>query len=337
MRIGLIADVQYADIDDVWNFMKTHKRGYRNTLIALRNAVEWWNKSDISLVVDLGDAIDGIKNTNREMAMHALHAVMAEWQKIKLPVLHLIGNHELYRFSRTELLQGIPVSENNAFSCAAPRSIKTHNASRCMYYTFKPDEKRCWRFVVLDPYDMAVIRNGAGDVHPEHTQICQSNNPNNILHASNFFEGLSGLESRWSPFNGGVGNEQIEWLENVLVSAHKNGEKLLVLSHVILHPNATPNGDCHTLLWNYDIVLDLFKKYTPCVQLVISGHAHQTGYFRCIDTGIHHIALASPLEAPPGVSENTFGLLEISDDDKTAIIIGKGAVESLTMNLGSHV
>lgn len=39
---GAIADVQYADQEDGWNFRKDYRRYYRGGLLKLRGAVDWW-------------------------------------------------------------------------------------------------------------------------------------------------------------------------------------------------------------------------------------------------------------------------------------------------------
>ncbi|CAN0375476.1 unnamed protein product, partial [Ectocarpus sp. 13 AM-2016] len=43
---GAIADVQYADQDDGWNFKKDHRRYYRGGLRQLRGAVDVWLKDE---------------------------------------------------------------------------------------------------------------------------------------------------------------------------------------------------------------------------------------------------------------------------------------------------
>ena len=346
-RIGIIADVQYADIDDVWNFQRTHKRRYRATIIALQNAIKYWSEfGDMDIVVDLGDAIDGFRNTTREMGMHALCNIMKEWSNYssshpEIPVIRLVGNHELYKFTRNELIFGVADTD---FRCSRPLNLSTSvDRENSLYYSFKLRQDSPWRVVVLDPYDQSVMRNGGGRVGHEltlenggldklYTEMCQKHNPNDILKASDYFKDLQGVESRWAPFNGGIDDEQLKWLECVLQSASSNNEKLILLSHVIIHPRATPRENCHTLLWNYDRVLFLLAQYKS-VKLCLYGHAHQEGYFHCPETGIHHITLASPLEAPIGEAEQTFGLLEISDDEKTAYIRGNGMLTSRCLPL----
>jgi manganese-dependent ADP-ribose/CDP-alcohol diphosphatase len=343
-RIGLIADVQYADIDDVWNFTKTHKRKYRSTLTCLRNAVELWSSlPNLKLLLDLGDAIDGFKNTNREMGMHALQKVLVEWARLNptLPICHLIGNHELYKFSREELIKGV---ESTGFNCAAPPSLLVRSDPlNSINYTFNLSQGSSWRIVILDPYAESVMRNGGGRVgleltldngglDPTYTQLCQQNNPNNILKATDYFAGLTGEVCRWSPFNGGLGKDQLVWLENTLRSACSQGEHVLIASHVIVHPKATPRENCHTLLWDYTEALDLIDRY-DCVKLVVCGHAHHEGYHHCERSKVHHITVPSPLEAPDEVLEETFGYLELDEAGEKAELVGYGWVTSRTLDL----
>lgn len=330
-RIGLIADVQYADVDDVWNHMKTHKRRYRTTLVALKNAVKWWNENQVVFVADLGDAVDGCKNLDNEMAIHALNSIQYEWNKLNTNVIHLVGNHELYLFSRNQLVDGVSCLQKEAqstFTCVCPVSL-AGSPRKSTFYSFLLPQPPLWRVVVLDSYDVSTLTDGAGTLHAEALNLCQKNNPNSLTGSSNYFEGLQGPECRWCPFNGGLGEEQLQWLESVLINATKLKETLIVFSHVILHPNATPNSNCHTLLWNYDKVLKLFKDHS-CVKIVICGHAHQPGYFWDPNSKIHHITLASPLEADD-LAEETFGLIELSE--KSAKLIGRGGVASMNLDL----
>lgn len=43
---GAIADVQYADCDDGWNFAKTRIRRYRGGLVQLARAVDVWLQNE---------------------------------------------------------------------------------------------------------------------------------------------------------------------------------------------------------------------------------------------------------------------------------------------------
>ncbi len=59
-QFGVIADVQYADADDAWDFHKLSKRRYRHALVAFAKAVAEWNSvPTLAFVAQLGDLMDG--------------------------------------------------------------------------------------------------------------------------------------------------------------------------------------------------------------------------------------------------------------------------------------
>ncbi|CAN0325583.1 unnamed protein product [Ectocarpus sp. 12 AP-2014] len=101
---GAIADVQYADQDDGWNFKKDHRRYYRGGLRQLRGAVDVWLKDETHrFVLQLGDVIDG-SNKAHGKSETALRSVKAEVDRLAaslpLGVLNSLGNHELYNFPK---------------------------------------------------------------------------------------------------------------------------------------------------------------------------------------------------------------------------------------------
>lgn len=57
--------------------------------------------------------------------------------------------------------------------------------------------------------------------------------------------------SRFVQYNGGVGAEQLLWLEDQLAAASRAGQRVIGFAHVPIHP-AEPSS--HTLLWNYQEV-----------------------------------------------------------------------------------
>merc|ERR1719352_467374 len=103
VRIGLIADVQYADADDGSDFAKTETRYFRNALKILASAVEVWNARGVDTVVQLGDIIDG-SNSKAGESEKALSTVLGVFGRCKARRrFDLVGNHELYNFQKHEL------------------------------------------------------------------------------------------------------------------------------------------------------------------------------------------------------------------------------------------
>lgn len=77
---GVIADVQYADADQVG------KRNYRGSLGKLEQTIQQFNQYELSFIASLGDLID------RDFESFASPlAIMAE---AKAPIHHVLGNHE---------------------------------------------------------------------------------------------------------------------------------------------------------------------------------------------------------------------------------------------------
>ena len=100
---GVIADCQYADADDAFNFHKTSLRRYRNSLKILEEAIQSWNdligeeeegggdvtnsnaaspspsgRSSFKFVAQLGDLLDGKAKAQKGGADEALQSGM--WQ-----------------------------------------------------------------------------------------------------------------------------------------------------------------------------------------------------------------------------------------------------------------
>lgn len=303
---GLIADVQYADTDDAYNFSRTRIRRYRQSKRLWERAVESWLEEEVDFIVQLGDFIDGL-NRGVDSGLRMLSELLRPLEGGP-PVVHLLGNHELYNFSRSDMEAGIEVPGlSTPFRISTPAGLHSDAPERRAYYSFRPCEG--WRVLVLDPYDISIIRGGGGrpgqeleahDLHQPALRLCQAHNANDIT-KSGFALGLArGPSCRWVPLNGSLGDDQLRWLRGVLWDAHAAGERVLVLSHVVLHPNATPNGNGITLLWNYEEVLRIFHEAPAPPVAVFCGHAHVETYTKDDVCGTHHFTLPSPLEVPPG-------------------------------------
>jgi len=179
---GVIADVQYADVEDGFNYTRTRRRYYRSSLRLLRNARESWSGAAVrpSFILQLGDIIDGL-NKERGASVRALDTVMRELTGTgTAPVHHVWGNHEFYNFSRETLMR----SELNSapHSCgggggaaAAPPAVDIYA------YHFNPAPK--FRFIVLDAYDVSLLGRTVSSV--------QYNNALNILKEHNSNEDLN--------------------------------------------------------------------------------------------------------------------------------------------------
>lgn len=144
-RVGIVSDVQYADIKDGHSFLGI-PRYYRASLDGLRRAVLGWQAQSVDFGIQFGDLIDGFNPKDQSEA--AMKAVLNEFALLQKPVYHMIGNHCLYNLSRQRLNEHLNIQGVNS------------------YYSFSPH--KAWRFVVLDGYDVSML--GWPEEHPLHRQ-----------------------------------------------------------------------------------------------------------------------------------------------------------------------
>ncbi|KAG9411691.1 hypothetical protein AC1031_017330 [Aphanomyces cochlioides] len=137
---GLITDVQYADVDDMWNYQKTSMRYYRHALDVLGFAVNLWIEealgpsSTMCFAVDLGDLIDlKCKLYGRtQQALDLTRAHFQAFQNVVGPVHHCVGNHELYNLTRQEYIRELMLHTASPDSTSGLPPQDATNA----YYSF---------------------------------------------------------------------------------------------------------------------------------------------------------------------------------------------------------
>jgi manganese-dependent ADP-ribose/CDP-alcohol diphosphatase len=84
------------------------------------------------------------------------------------------------------------------------------------------------RLVVLDTYDVGVLGYSDDPNSPHFLQaqhILEKNNPNP---EKNSAIGLVGNERRFVAYNGGVGKEQLAWLDTQLTEADAQRQNVLI-------------------------------------------------------------------------------------------------------------
>lgn len=149
---GVIADVQYADIDNGMNYSQTAHRYYRRSLELVKTAVADWStgKWRAEFVLQLGDLIDGL-NARLGASGSALDTVMSELTRGDHVVYHVLGNHDLYNFSHDEFV----THDHMISSFINERGISTPSPGTSGYYHFSP--AKGFRVVVLDNYEISML------------------------------------------------------------------------------------------------------------------------------------------------------------------------------------
>lgn len=333
---GLIADVQYADIPDGASFDGSERRFYRSALDEARRAASFWSTASsssprcaadgVSFALQLGDAIDGV---NARRSPSTADAALAEVLRAlagpqRLPLLHVVGNHELLNFPRSALAPRLPLP-HAVPGCGAIDVPPCAASAGLLYYSLPLPS--AWRLIVLDAYDVALSPHAADAASPRHAAartLLREHNPNPCAYgegSGNFFAGLPLDETqRWVPFNGAIGDSQLAWLQATLHAARAARESVIVATHIGTHPgvtsNATPGSDARKcLLFNYAQVQAALGA-SGVVAMTLSGHFHE-GAFGVDAHGIAHVTLESPLTHPRhegGGSGGAFAVLHLYED-----------------------
>jgi 3',5'-cyclic AMP phosphodiesterase CpdA len=188
------------------------------------------------------------------------------YQALQHPHAVVVGNHDA---------QTIIGHLNEA--AALPKS----------YYAFR---LQGWRFICYDGNDISFYCQG------EERQQAE------LLLADLQARG----EPQARPWNGAVGSQQLQWLEQQLQDARACGEQVVVFGHYPLAPH-----NSH-ILWNGTQLAQLFSDYG--VRACFAGHDHRGGYARIGNT--EFITLKGMLNgsdaAPFAVVEITAGSLTVT-------------------------
>lgn len=317
LAFGLLTDVQYADVDDGWDFHRTSERFYRSALERLQRAISEWVDQPaatprLRFAVNLGDLIDG-KNKPIQNSRVALDRALAAWKPFEAavgPVHHLVGNHELYNISPQTFAQELlwrGALEDTSSSTAA-------SSSPVCYYSFAHDDAPGFRFVVLNSYGLSALGRTPDDpVAQEALALLHATNPNKNHNSP---EGLEGADMRFVAFNGGVDNQQLQWLQRTLAVAEQAQEHVIVFTHIPIHPETCAPS---SMLWNYPEVLAVLTQH-DCVRVVFSGHQHANGYAQ--QSGVHFVVCDAILECAP--HENAHAIVHLHRD--RVVVHGSGKI-----------
>ena len=135
LSFGLLADVQYADVDP------EGERHYRESPAKLREAVGWLAGKNLPFTLHLGDLID--------RDFRSFDTVLPLFGALGHPVRHLAGNHDF------------DVSDEEKAKVVGKLGMPAD------YYSFK---KGGVRFVMLDTNDLSVYKHPAGSAQTQASE-----------------------------------------------------------------------------------------------------------------------------------------------------------------------
>lgn len=221
VRLGIIADPQYADKDPGGS------RHYRASLGKLERAIEQLNAANPDAVVTLGDFID--------VDFASFTPVMQRYRALRAPHHKVLGNHD---FSvepdhKGDVLQALEMDHPYA----------SHTLGG-------------WRLILLDGTEVSRFRPGHAEAAKAWLEKLRDEGRKNAR-----------------PWNGGIGEAQLKWLEKELETATAAGQRVILACHYPVLPEDPHN------LWNDRELVALIDRF-PCVAAWFNGHHHSGNYAR---------------------------------------------------------
>lgn len=181
------------------------------------------------------------------------------------PVHHLLGNHD-YDVAGDEKTRVVA-------TLGMPHD----------YYTFR---RASVRFVMLDTTSLSTYKHppGSAALAAAETMLAEAK-----------AAGHPGAQ----PWNGGVSETQLAWLDRELTAADAAKERVILCGHHPLLP-----ADLHQL-WNHEAVLAVIDRH-PCVAAWFNGHNHAGDFIE--RKGVPYVTFRSMLHQP----ENTaFSIVDV--------------------------
>lgn len=126
-----------------------------------------------------------------------------------------------------------------------------------------------------------------------------------------------------SPWNGGISQKQLKWLEERLATAHSNNERVIVASHHQF--GASPAARATHLAYNHFEIREACLS-SPAFRIALAGHDHVGGYLSDGEKQ-HFVTLEAVLEA----TDNAYAVMNIYDD--RVVIEGFGSCTSRVLSV----
>lgn len=246
---------------------------------------ERWNNDYRQGQQRLQKAVEKLNSSKVDMVFHlgdfidrdfeSYKKVKPIFDKLVMPSYFVLGNHE---FSVADSLK--------------EKVLETLDLKKA-YYTV---QKNDWFFVVLDGTDISPYR---------------SSDPDKIEYANQqmtYYEKLG--RSQAKPWNGAIGQGQLEWLETQLQEADKQKLNTIVLAHFPVLPLAALN------LWNDVEIVQILENHKS-VKAYFNGHHHPGNYKE--QNGIHYITFQGMVRSQ---SKTAYAIVTLYD--KNIEIKGEG-------------
>lgn len=167
---------------------------------------------------------------------NSFNKILPEFSALNAKLYHVLGNHDF------------EVEEERYKEVSKVFNILE-------YYSFSVAD---WRFIVLDGNDISTFANaeGSGEYELAESWLREMEREGKI---------------NAQIYNGGIGEDQLNWLESELYEAREEGQQVIVFCHYPVFPD-----NKHNLL-NADALLELILSY-DVVKAWFCGHNHKGNY-----------------------------------------------------------
>ena len=189
--------------------------------------------------------------------------ILPIYDSLDAPGYHVLGNHDF--------------EVADKFKERVPSKLGMPSK----YYDFLIKD---WRFVCLDGNDLSFI------AYPKDSEGYRK--------SEKYYRENKIQSPSW---NGGVGQEQTEWLRGVLQRAESEKEKVMLFCHFPVYP-----ADPHNL-WNAQEVIKLLEGFS-CVKAYVNGHNHKGKYG--IKNGIHYLTCKGMVDT----NETAYSIANVFQD-----------------------
>ena len=278
LRVGLVTDVQYCDC------ASEGKREYRKSLDRLDKCITEFNNSKVNFSFHLGDLID--RNIDNNIA-----PVLKGFSRSDSMIYHVLGNHDV-----------AGVYSKGFRGAKGDKALNKLMGYLSMSNTYYSEKRGKVVFIVLNTNDLAQYsidaankkRKGKEDEYLKMVDRTKEYSDKNSL-----------------DYNGGIGEKQLDWLQETLANAQKNHDIVIIFSHQALYPE---NG---LQVLNNREVLAIIDKF-DCVKAMFAGH-HHPGAFAYYKN-IPIVTLEGMIES------NAFAILDIYSNK--LVLNGFGKVQS---------
>lgn len=237
-------------------------------------------------VEKLGKAVEHFNGLNLACCLHLGDLIDRTWgsyDEILKPLAgskhrfhHLLGNHDF------DVL--------NDYKTRVPERLGLLKR----YYSV---DQAGFRFVILDTTDLSTYAHPAGSAELAKSQAALDSAKEAKLPQA-------------QPWNGGLGAEQLSWLDKTCLEAAEQKQRVMLFAHHPVFP-ANPHN-----LWNSAAVLDLIKKHRHIVAW-FNGHNH-AGNFGTED-GVPFVNLKGMVET---ADTTAFATAELHED--RLVLSGQG-------------